>query len=180
MLTLLRYAWLGLFIAGLICGGCNFSSQITPSETKQVESKTTAETKKNTPVKPEIQAITFAELDLPFEGESIYKEWMLSQTIRDLVSHKVKIRGYMSQSLFQLKNIKEFVLMRDKDCCFFGPGATPDHLIQVVLTGKATTSYTAHEIDVEGILTVEPYTGNDAKTWAVFKIVANRVERAAE
>jgi hypothetical protein len=123
-----------------------------------------------------VEAITFADLDLPLDAADDYQPWMLTQRVHDLTGRRVRLSGYMSNGLFQLKNIREFVLMRDLDCCFFGPGATADHLIQVKLAaGTAAVSFTTREIVVEGKLSIAPYVGSDGKTWTVFSIEATQV-----
>jgi hypothetical protein len=121
-----------------------------------------------------IEKITFADLDLPIDAAPDYQSWMLTQRVHDLTGRRVQLAGFMSEGLFQLQNVREFVLMRDRECCVFGPGATADHLIQVRLEGQ-TIPYTTREISVEGRLTIQPFVGSDGKTWSVFSLAAARV-----
>jgi hypothetical protein len=121
-------------------------------------------------------AITFEDLDLPMEPDTLFQEWMLTQRVHDLTGRRVRVRGYMGKGLFQLKNIREFVLMRDLECCQFGPGATADHSIQVTLAAGLTTHYSEQPFVVEGTLRVAPFTGTDGKTWSVYRLDAVKIE----
>ena len=124
-----------------------------------------------------VESITFADLDLPMEPDSLFQMWMLTQRVHDLTGRSVRISGFMGNGLFQLRNIREFVLMRDLECCQFGPGGTADHLIQIKLQNGLTTAFTTNLLTVEGKLSIAPFTGSDGKTWAVYQIDAVKINK---
>ena len=101
---------------------------------------------------------------------------MLTQRARDLTGRTVRISGYMGQGLFQLRDITEFVLLKDTECCQFGPGATADHAIRVRIVTGPSIAFTTRAITVEGQLLVEPFTGSDDKTWSIFRLEAKAVQ----
>ncbi|ADB15662.1 hypothetical protein Psta_0978 [Pirellula staleyi DSM 6068] len=120
-------------------------------------------------------AITFEELDLGMEPDSVYQPWMMTQRVESLAGRRVRITGFMSGALLQLNNVKEFPLMREQECPF-GVGGQAHHVIMVELTGKLRTSYKTGPVTVEGIFSIKPFTGPNGKTWALYHLAGERVE----
>jgi hypothetical protein len=124
----------------------------------------------------EVVPITYEDLDLPMEPDTLFQEWMLTQRVRDLDGRRVRITGFMfAGGLFTTRNIKEFILLREKECPY-GPGGQAHHVIAVELANELTTSYTTNPVTVEGRLAVRPFTGPDGKTWAMYHINATHIE----
>ena len=59
-------------------------------------------------------------------------------------------------------------MLREKECPY-GPGGQAHHVIAVTLQ-KASARFTEQLITVEGILSVEPFTGDNDKTWGVYAL----------
>lgn len=119
--------------------------------------------------------ITYEDLALPMEPNAVFQDWMLTQRVRDLDGRNVRITGFLcAGSVFTRTNIKNFVLLREKECPY-GEGGEAHHAIDVVLQDGATTNYTTAPITAEGRLTVQPFTGPNGKTWAVYHLEATNI-----
>ncbi len=164
---------LGLLLAG--CGGNGEPKTTKPTESTEVSGP------KKQPLSPEEdlhspRKLTWEELEIPLEAEEKFEPWMISSRLKKLVGRSVRIQGFMyGGGIAQLNNIREFPLVREKECPF-GKGAPPYHVILVELEGKRRTSYKTEMITVEGILSVKPYIGPDGKTWSVYQLEGTSVE----
>ncbi len=80
-----------------------------------------------------VEPITYEDLDLPMEPDSVFQDWMLTQRVRDLDGRRVRISGYMfAGSLFTTGSVKQFFMLREQECPF-GPGGQAHHAIEVEL-----------------------------------------------
>jgi hypothetical protein len=113
--------------------------------------------------------ITWERLDIGMEPDSVYQPWMLTTSIKVLEGKPVRIKGWMNGAVFQRSNIRNFFLMREKECPF-GPGGQAHHAIEVELEGKLRTDFTLDEITVEGIFSVVPMKGENGNTWSLYRI----------
>lgn len=114
-----------------------------------------------------VRAISYDDLDLPMEPDTLFQDWMLTQRVRDLDGKRVRITGFMLPT-YQSRQIRQFILLREKECPY-GPGGQAHHVIAVTLQ-QASARYTDSAITVEGILFVRPFTGDNDKTWAVYAL----------
>lgn len=160
-----RFLWLLLLVA--ILGGC-FAPAAQPvgvSEPGVSEAPATVAR----PDPNAVVAISYDDLNLPMEPDTLFQEWMLTQRVRDLDGKRVRIKGYMCGAVqFTSSNIKRFIMLREKECPY-GPGGQAHHVIAVSLN-KASARFTDSIITVEGVLSVRPFTGDNDKTWAVYAL----------
>ncbi|HZN34049.1 MAG TPA: hypothetical protein VFB80_09530 [Pirellulaceae bacterium] len=120
-------------------------------------------------------AITWEQLDLPIPPDSVFEPWMITTRVQALEGKQVRIKGYMFGGLFQTSGIREFPLLREKDCPF-GQGGQPHHAINVELAGSLRTSLTTEPVTVEGKFSVQPWTGPNGKTWSVYHMEVTKME----
>lgn len=126
----------------------------------------------------EIDGVTDTSFDdIKFEMEvgGDFDRTMLTDSINDLVGKKIRIRGYIRPS-FQQDGIRQFILVRDNQECCFGPGAALFDCVLVKMEKGKSTSFTVRPVAVEGTFTVKEFEGPDGKLWAIYRMVANRVE----
>lgn len=121
----------------------------------------------------EVLKISFDDLNCGMQADIVFRDWMLTERVKELDGQRVRISGYMLPFV-KLKGISEFVLLRNTECKF-GPGGQADHLIQVKLEPGVTTQYTLNPIEVVGILKVNPTNGPDGLTWSLFDMTGNSV-----
>jgi hypothetical protein len=129
------------------------------------------------PGRPRIDAnavvpITYDDLNIEsLQPDTLFENWMLTQRVRDLDGKRVRISGFMcGGTIFSNTNIKQFVLLREKECPF-GRGGQAHHAIAVSLQGSPAT-FTANELTIEGVLSVRPFTGENGCTWSLYAIDA--------
>lgn len=172
----------GLGAALLLLGGCLPSSPVPPTASPgQAAPTTTIPTPPATQPKsperdkpPAVEDITWQRLDIGMEPDSVYQPWMLTTSIKVLEGKPVRIKGFMNGAVFTRTNIRNFHLMREKECPF-GPGGQAHHAIEVELQGKARVDFTTEELTVEGIFSVVPMTGENGKTWSIYRIAGTSV-----
>lgn len=143
--------------------------------------KTTVPEKQVEPVKPDPEKpagpedITWQRLDIGMEPDSVFQPWMLNTSVKVLEGKQIRIKGWMNGAVFQRSNIRNFFLMREKECPF-GPGGQAHHAIEVVLEGKLRTDFTLDEITVEGTFSVVPLKGENGNTWSIYRISGTAVK----
>lgn len=119
--------------------------------------------------------ISFDDLILEIKPGETFQESHLTPRAKELIGKQVAIRGYIFSEL-TTTTLTRFPFLRNVECPF-GPGANPTHVIDVQMEGESTTEYTTRPVTVIGVLTAEPYIGFDGTAWAIFRIVARRVQR---
>jgi hypothetical protein len=122
-----------------------------------------------------VMAINFDELNLQMQPDMVYREWMLTDRVKELDGRTVRIAGAMLADN-QQKGVKEFVLLKNKECKF-GPGGQADHVINVVLKGELEVSFTVNSVEVEGVLKVKPLNGASGNTDTVYELVASSFKK---
>ena len=100
---------------------------------------------------------------------------MITSRVEALAGRQVRIQGYMFGGLLQTSGVREFPLLREKDCPF-GQGGQPHHAINVELAGELRTSYTPEPVTVEGTFHVRPWTGPNGKTWSLYHMEVTKIE----
>jgi hypothetical protein len=169
-----------LAVIGLIfSGGCQRgTSRSRPVATVMVAAssdKVTEASPTPGPVETGPLKITWEELDVGMEPDAVFEPWMMTTRIKALEGRQVRISGYISGAIFQKENIREFPLMREKECPF-GPGGQAHHVIEVELAGKLRTSFTTEPVTVEGLFSIQPRTGPNGKTWSLYRLEATKIE----
>lgn len=118
----------------------------------------------------EAHKISFDDLIIGMQADIPYRPWMMEgKRPEELNGQKVRISGLMHGGAAGQNKIKEFVLLRNLECKF-GPGGQADHLARIQLADGEKTQYTIKTVIVEGLLHIEPYTGPDGNTWAIYRI----------
>lgn len=150
------------------------------------------ETRKKVKPRPSSEAqlakgiINFDDLIMDVEKDAAVTEDDLTKRIKEKINgRKVKLRGYMLPStIFQSKNIKAFVLVRDNLECCFGPGAAIYDCVYINMVGDNSAEFKRTPVTVEGEFEVDmetyKYPGGKgprgASHLAIFKINATSVK----
>jgi len=122
------------------------------------------------PVKPgDAEKITFDDLNLGMQQDMVFRPFLVTERVKELDGKRVRITGFIHAGAAGIKNIKEFVLLKNTECKF-GAGGQADHLAMVYLTPGETTKYGLAAVKVEGTLKVKPYEGADGNTWSVYDL----------
>jgi hypothetical protein len=122
---------------------------------------------------------TFDDLKFDIEKDQEFKESMLTDAVRALNDKKLRIKGFiLPASVFQLKGIKQFVLVRDNNECCFGPGAALYDCIMIEMAAGKTTSFSNLPVSVTGTMKIdtESYQYPDGGHYAIFKMTATDVK----
>ena len=103
-----------------------------------------------------IYEITFDDIKIGMQPDQRFRDFMLTERAREFDGRLIKISGNMWPDI-QQKNIKEFVLLRNKTCKF-GPGGQADHLLVVKLEKDKKTSFRNEDTvyEVTGRLEISP------------------------
>jgi hypothetical protein len=122
------------------------------------------------PVRPgDAEKITFDDLNLGMQADIVFRDFMVSDRVKDLDGKRISIVGYMHGGQAAQRGIKEFVLLKNTQCKF-GPGGQADHLANVILRADTSTGFTPSPIKVEGTLKLEPFQGPDGNTWSIYQL----------
>lgn len=117
-------------------------------------------------------AVTFDDLNLNMQADIVYRPWMLTDRAKELDGRRIRVTGVMlGAGVSQQKNLKDFVLLKNKECKF-GPGGQADHLLHVFYRGEKPANFTQSSIEIEGVLKINPYQGPDGNTWSVYDLDA--------
>jgi hypothetical protein len=119
--------------------------------------------------------ITFDDLQLELEPDSLFDPAMLTDRVRELDGRRVRIRGFIFPSVFQQTGITSFPLIKNLECKF-GPGGQSHHIILVEMKPNRSTSFTVRPVAVQGILSVRPWNGPDGNTWALYHLAGEKVQ----
>lgn len=153
-----------LLSALVLCCGCLAPAAVVePRQPEPEESPA----KLAPPAEPAVHAITFDDLDLMMEPDTLFQEWMLTQRVRDLDGQRVRISGFMLPGFTNTK-IRQFILLREKECPY-GVGGQAHHVIAVTLQ-QASATYSTKAQTVEGVLSIQPFTGYNGKTWSLYAL----------
>lgn len=147
----------------LCCGCLAPAAVVEPRQTAPEESPAEIAP----PPEPAILAITFDDLDVKMEPDTLFEEWMLTQRVRDLDGQRVRISGFMLPGFANVK-IRQFILLREKECPY-GVGGQAHHVIAVTLQ-QASATYSTEAQTVEGVLSIQPFTGYNGNTWSLYAI----------
>jgi hypothetical protein len=129
-----------------------------------------------TPRRPgEAEKISFDDLNLGMSADMVFREFLLTDRVKELDGQRVSIMGYMHAGAAG-KGIKEFVLLKNTECKF-GPGGQADHLAKVYLEKGQATEYQLKALKIEGTLKIEAETGPDGNTWSIYRLDNSKVVR---
>ena len=121
------------------------------------------------------EIITFDDLKLEMPVDAKFDEKLLTERVKELDGRRVAIKGFIyAAGIFQQTGIRQFPLVKNTQCKF-GPGGRAYCVILVKLKPGVTTDFTLRPVTVEGTLHVDPFEGPDGNTWAVYRMVGDRV-----
>ncbi len=170
----------------ILCGGCfappgstqidssAASSADLPAELKSIPPK--VQSPPEVPLSPAAiptdekpLPITFEDLDLKMESDTLFEDWMLTVRVKQKLDHRVRITGFLCGAVFQLSGITEIPLLREKECPY-GPGGQAHHVIAVRMRKDHSLNFTVQPVTLEGLLTLAPFTGPNGKTWSLYQL----------
>ena len=117
----------------------------------------------------EVEEISFDDINLQMQADVKFRPFMLTDRAKQLDGRRVRLTGFIFGGVAQSRGIKEFILLRNRECKF-GPGGQADHLVQIYLLDNVTTNYTDKAVAVEGVLKIKPFEGADGFTWSVYEL----------
>ena len=121
--------------------------------------------------------LTFDDFEFQIDKDADFDRSMLSDKVEEFDGKEILIRGFiLDSSVFQLKNIKQFVLVRDNQQCCFGPGAYLYHNMQVEMVEGETANFSIRPVTVQGTFRIKPWIGPDGKCYSVYHVTAKSVE----
>jgi hypothetical protein len=158
---------------------------ITAAEKNSAAGKNSATEKKPLPIESTsrravgradgIEVITFDDLNIGMQADMAFRDFLLTERVKELDGQKVRLIGYMHGGVSQIKDLSEFVLLQNLQCKF-GPGGQADHLVRVMVKPGVEASYSTGAVQVEGVLKIVPYQGPDGNTWSVYDLVGEQVK----
>lgn len=122
-----------------------------------------------------IEVITFDDLNIGMQADMAFRDFLLTERVKELDGRKVRLIGYMHGGVSQIKDLSEFVLLQNIQCKF-GPGGQADHLVRVMVKPGVEAAYSTGAVQVEGVLKIVPYQGPDGNTWSVYDLVGEQVK----
>lgn len=146
----------------------------TANSTAEVASKKPAESK-TSDADDELIEISFDDIDLPIDADMVFRPFMMTERARALDGKRVRINGFMLADA-KTRGIKEFILVKNTECKF-GPGGQADHLVNVKVNIKNGVTHKTEAVSIEGVLTINPFTGFDGNTWSIFDMACDRMEK---
>jgi hypothetical protein len=174
-LTIISQPISALVLAAIALVGCGPVAQVTPAASLSA-SQPAAEVPAAAVAQTGPRTIKWEEIDLPLGSDAKFQPWMLTTALKALDGRTVRIAGYMYGDVFQPNNIREFKLVRHVDC-EFGAVGHPAHLIFIELEDKLRTSFTTEPVTVEGTFHIQPFSGPDGRTWALYHMDVTKIER---
>lgn len=155
-----------------------------PSERPETAQPDTGVTPASMRVRPRVSLradgvldLTFDEFEFAIEKDADFDRSMLNDKIESFNGKEILIRGFiLDSSVFSLKNIKQFVLVRDNQQCCFGPGAYLFHNMQVEMVEGETANFSIRPVTVQGKFQIKPWIGPDGKCYSVYHVTAKSVK----
>lgn len=162
----------------LVVCGCDespgSSSTFVPNERvggdEESDTRTSTETQTKATRSDRIKEASFDDLKFEMEKTDPFKRELLTSKIEKMFGSRIRIRGWMLNTLRD-HGIKEFVLVRHNMECCFGPGAFLYDCIYVRMQGDASANFTTRQIAVEGRIRfeelIDPVNGNHLAIYAL-------------
>src|SRR5205823_905457 len=115
------------------------------------------------------EKITFDDLNVGMQADIVFRDFMVSDRVRELEGKRISIVGYMHGGQAAQRGIKEFILLKNTQCKF-GPGGQADHLANVILRTDNSVAFMPSPVKVEGTLKLSPFQGPDGNTWSIYRL----------
>ncbi len=120
------------------------------------------------PTKPgDPEKITFDDLILGMQADMVYRPFMLTDRAKELEGKRVRLTGEMYGSVTGSEKLKEFIILRNKECKY-GAGGQADHVADVKMKEGQTTKFIGGTIRVEGTIRIRPLNGSDGNTKHIY------------
>ena len=123
----------------------------------------------------EVTEITFEDIALPIDADMVFRPIMMTERAQSLDGERVRINGFMLADS-RTRGIKEFILVKNTECKF-GPGGQADHLVNVKVKIKNGVIHRTEAVSIEGVMTINPFTGFDGNTWSIFDMDCEHIEK---
>ena len=123
----------------------------------------------------EVIDISFDDIDLPIDADMVFRPFMMTERAKSLDGKRVRINGFMLADS-KTRGIKQFILVKNTECKF-GPGGQADHLVNVDVKIDRGVVHRTDAVSVEGIMTINPFTGVDGNTWSIFDLACEKIEK---
>ena len=135
---------------------------------KPTESAGTRPKADREPTKPgDPEKITFDDLIIGIPADTVFRPFMLSDRAKELEGKKVRLTGEMYGAVAGTEKLKEFIILRNKECKY-GPGGAADHVADVKMKEGHTARYKGGTTRVEGTLRIAPLSGADGNTKHIY------------
>ena len=125
--------------------------------------------------KSDVIEISFDDIDLPIDADMVFRPFMMTERAKSLDGKRVRINGFMLADS-KTRGIKQFILVKNTECKF-GPGGQADHLVNVDVKIDRGVVHRTDAVSVEGVMTINPFTGVDGNTWSIFDLACERIEK---
>lgn len=112
---------------------------------------------------------SFDILILGMQADMVFRDFMLSDEVRELDGQKIELTGYMNPFTENRAKESKFILLRNTECKF-GRGGQADHLAEILLSEGVRTAYSVKPVTVVGTLRIVPKRGEDGNTWSIYTI----------
>ena len=117
-----------------------------------------------------LHAITFDDLTLEMKEDSVFDESLLTDRVKELLGKRIRMRAFMyGGAILKPNDLDQFIVVINLECKY-GPGALAFHNLVVECREGITADYSTRPIEVEGILSLRPFTGPDDKTYSIYHL----------
>jgi len=119
--------------------------------------------------KDKVIEITFSDVNMNMMADMVFRDFLLTDRVRQLEGKRVRVSGVMFSEGDSLKT-DEFYLLKNKECKF-GRGGQADHLFTVKIKDNKKVKVRVEMMTVEGTFHLNPVMGADGNTWSVFDLL---------
>ncbi|MEZ6115144.1 MAG: hypothetical protein R3C28_01005 [Pirellulaceae bacterium] len=145
------------------------------STSNNAPSSTTATSKQPAGDANEVIDISFDDIELLIQEDIVFRPQMLTARAKELDGKRVRINGFMLPDT-KIRNISQFVLLKNLECKF-GPGGRADHLLNVIMLDDRAVNFREDAISIEGQIVLNPFNGPDGNTWSIYDFKCTKVEK---
>ena len=172
----MRYSLLTASVVSLSLSACERGEPAIPA-VKVVQQQPVGAAAEPEPQTDKSARLTWDDLKLPHDDR--FEPGDLPMSAEKVKDRRVRITGVMHGGVPRRRGNSEFVIMRNRSGRF-GPGYPIDELMKVTLTSGRTVSYLDDDIQVDGILRIDPVKGEDGSIWCVYHVDDARVYQSGK
>lgn len=105
------------------------------------------------------------------KADMVFRDFMLSDEVRELDGQKIELTGYMNPFTENRAKETKFIPPARYQSVEFLAARTADHLGEILLSEGVRTAYSVQPLTVVGILRpITPKQGEDGNTWSIYTI----------